>query len=97
MNDRSDRYDTPRSRDGAGRTIAIIALVAVVLLAIAWAAGLFNVDTKGSLTAPKVSVKGGSVPKVDVNTADIKVGTRKETIEVPTVNIEKPKDDGKPS
>lgn len=92
----TDRYDRPHTRDGSGRTIAIILLVALVLLAVAWAAGLFNVDTKGELEAPKVSVEGGSVPDVDVDAADVDVGTKKETIEVPTVDIDKPKDDGEP-
>ena len=91
----TEPYDKPHDRSGSGRTIAIIALVALVVLAAAWAAGLFNVDATGKLESPKVSVEGGSLPQVDVEAADIDVGTRKETIDVPTVSIKKPVDDGK--
>ena len=91
----SDPYDKPHDRDGSGRTIAIIVLVALVALAAAWAAGLLNINASGKLEAPKISVEGGSIPKVDVQAADINVGTRKETVEVPTVTVDKPGDDGK--
>ncbi len=89
--------DRVERRSGAGRTIAILVVVALVALAVAWAAGLFNVDTSGSLKAPEVEVSGGEVPNVDVEAADIDVGTRTETIEVPTVTVDKPADDGKAS
>lgn len=79
----------PRS-SGAGRTILIIVLVAVVALAIAWALGLFQVQTDGQLKAPEVNVSGGEVPNVEVQAADVDVGTRTETIEVPTVDVTPP-------
>jgi hypothetical protein len=50
-------------------------------------AGRFSVETDGALTAPEVEVSGGSVPDVDVNIADIDIGTRTEEIEVPTVDV----------
>lgn len=95
-------------KSGGGRTIGLIILVLVVLAAIAWAAGLFNVDTSGSLKAPEVSVKGGEVPDVQVETAKVSVGskqepitvpdvhvdTKKTSVTVPTVSVDKPGDDG---
>lgn len=92
QNDPIDRRPPadPDRGSGAGRTILIIVLVAVVLLAIAWAAGLFQVNTQGQLKAPDVEVQGGSVPSVDVQAADVDVGTKTQTIEVPTVDVKKP-------
>jgi hypothetical protein len=85
--------DPPR-RGGPGGTIAIIVVVALAAAALAWALGLFNVDTSGSLEAPKVAITGGEVPKVQVETADIDVGTKTATVELPTVEVTPPGDDG---
>jgi hypothetical protein len=92
----SQHYDDRRENSGPGRLIAIVALLALLGLAAAWATGLFNIGTSGTLQAPKVSVQGGEVPAVEVETADIDVGTKTETVEVPTVTITKPDDDGSP-
>lgn len=86
----SDNINNPRGSSGPGKAIAIVAIVAVLVLGVAWAAGFFNVDTSGSLEAPTVSVQGGEVPDVDVEAADIDVGTKTETIEVPTVSVTPP-------
>lgn len=81
-------------RSGGGFLLSLI-LVLIAAVAIAWFLGLISFSTSGALEAPKVSVSGGEVPKVDVQTADINVGTRTETVEVPTVQVtpadEKPK------
>lgn len=87
--DRRSTVDTP-PRGGAGRTVLVIVLVALVALAIAWAMGLFQVETQGELKAPDVNVSGGEVPNVDVNAADVDIGTKTETIEVPTVDVTPP-------
>ncbi len=87
----------------------VLILIAVLVIAgIAWAAGLFNVDTSGSLKAPQVTVQGGEVPDVQVETAKVNVGSKEESVTVPdvhvdtketsvtvpTVSVEKPGDDG---
>jgi hypothetical protein len=88
--------DDPANRPGgAGRAIVLIAVVAVAALALAWALGLFNLDTSGKLEAPRVAVTGGEVPDVQVETADIDVGTKTTEIEVPTVEVTPAGDDGK--
>ena len=76
-------------RGGAGRSIVIILVVVAVLAVIAFALGLFNVDTRGELKAPSIDVQatGGSVPKVDVDTADVDVGTTTETVKLPDVDV----------
>ena len=80
----------PANRGGAGRTLLIIVLIALAALAIAWALGLFQVEAEGQLKAPDVEVSGGAVPDVNVEAADVDVGTRTETIEVPTVDVTPP-------
>jgi hypothetical protein len=92
QNDPVERRQTvvTENRSGAGRTILIIVLIALVALAIAWAAGLFQVQTDGQLKAPDVDVSGGEVPNVDVQAADVDIGTRTETVEVPTVDVTPP-------
>lgn len=84
------RTDHVHHRSGsAGRTIAIIVLVVVLLALIAWATGLLDFRAEGALETPKVEVSGGELPSVDVKTADVDVGTKEVTVEVPTVNVEK--------
>ncbi len=76
-------------RGGGSRTIVIILVVVAVLAVLAYALGLFNVDASGDLKAPDVdvAVEGGEMPNLQVETADIDVGTRTETVELPEVNV----------
>jgi hypothetical protein len=37
--------------------------------------------------APKVSVTGGQLPKYDVKTPEVQVGSKKEVVNVPTVHV----------
>lgn len=83
-------------RGGGSRTIVIILVVVVVLAVLAYALGLFNVDASGDLRAPDVdvAVEGGEMPEMQVETADIDVGTKTEEIEVPTIDVTPAGDDG---
>lgn len=46
---------------------------------------------------PDVEVSGGNMPEFDVETADVDVGTKETTVEVPTVDVDMPDDaEGKP-
>lgn len=76
-------------RSGGGRTIVIILVVVAVLAVLAYALGLFNVDASGELEAPNVdvAVEGGEMPDVQVETADIDVGTKTESVELPDVDV----------
>ena len=73
-------------RSGGGFLLGLV-LVTLAGLAIAWFLGLISFSTSGDLEAPKVSISGGEVPKLDMHTADIDVGTRQETVAVPTVKV----------
>ncbi len=63
-----------------------VAVIAVVIVGLLFATGFWSADVKeGDL--PEVSVKGGELPKVDVDSKEVVVGTKKETIDVPTVGV----------
>lgn len=92
-------YDT--RRDAAGNPVVVerrtggnmgwlIALLVVVALVVAaFAFGLIDIDqTKsGALPDVKVSADGGKLPEFDAKTADVDVGTKTESVEVPTVEV----------
>ncbi len=81
--------------DKGSRTIVIVVAVIVLLAVVGYALGLFNVDASGDLKTPEVSVSGGEIPEVQLETGSIDVGTEETTIDVPTVDIEPAGDDGK--
>ncbi len=69
-----------------------VAVIAIVIVGLLFASGFWSADVKeGNL--PEVSVKGGELPKVDVDSKEVVVGTKKETIDVPTVGVKNDKKD----
>ena len=66
----------------------MILILLILVVGVAWAAGLFSVSTSGQLKAPVVSVQGGEVPKLDVETAKVNVGAKEKTVQVPDVHVE---------
>lgn len=69
----------------------VVLLVIIVLLAIAAIAlGYVNVNQVRSGSLPTVSVKGGSAPAFNVETANVSVGTENHVVQTPTVNVQKP-------
>ena len=89
---RDEPASVERRSSNMGWLVALLVVVALVVAAFAF--GLIDIGQtkKGSLPDVKVSTEGGSLPKFDVNTADVDVGTKKETIEIPTVDV-KPAED----
>lgn len=73
-----------------GRTLAIVLILILAIVGILFATGFWKADMQGG-DVPEVSVKGGELPKVDVDSKAVVVGTKKETIDVPTVGV---KDNG---
>ncbi len=74
-------------RRGAGPTIAIILVVIAVVVGLLFATGFWSADVKkGAL--PEVSVKGGDLPKVDLDSKEVVVGSSKTKVEVPKVETE---------
>lgn len=65
--------------------LAIVAIV-VLLLIVGVATGFINISGKGG-SLPEVQVQGGELPKVDANVGAVDVGTKTETIKVPTVDV----------
>ena len=55
-----------------------------------------DVDQTEEGEMPEVRVEGGNMPEYDVETADVDVGTKEETVEVPTIDVEMPDADGTP-
>lgn len=80
------REDTTvhRRSGGAGRILLIVAVILALIVAVLFATGFWSADVKeGAL--PDVSVKGGEMPAVDVDSKEVVVGTKPETVDVPTV------------
>lgn len=68
---------------------------AVLLLALgtsAIALGGCRVDQTQEGELPDVTVEGGQLPRYEVETADVEVGTREETITVPDVDVTMPEE-----
>ncbi len=56
-----------------------------------------DVDQTKEAELPEVEVTGGQVPEFDVETADVDVGTKETTVEVPDVDVKMPGDaEGEP-
>lgn len=73
----------------------LIAAALIVPFALGLAA--CDVDQTKEGEMPDVEVSGGNLPEYDVETADVDVGTKTTTVEVPTVDVEMPGDaEGKP-
>lgn len=78
-------------RGGAGRVIAILALIALVIVALLFFTGFWSahVTKSGALPQIDVSAKSGSMPKVDLDSKKIVVGTKQTTVDVPKVETKK--------
>ncbi len=76
-----------RSSNTGGWLIALLIVVGLVVAAFAF--GFINIDQTRSAKLPDVSINtsGGQTPKFDVNTAKVDVGTKDESIKVPTVEV----------
>jgi beta-lactam-binding protein with PASTA domain len=75
-------------RRGAGSTIAIILVVIALIVGVLFATGFWSADVKKDGALPEVSVKGGELPKVDMDSKEVVVGTKKTEVEVPKVKTE---------
>ena len=72
------------------RFILAILVIAVLVLIAGIATGFIDLNTSGQLRAPQVAVsaEGGEVPRVDVQTKELVVGTTEKNIQVPTVGTQ---------
>ena len=75
------------------RFILTILVVAVLVMIVGVATGFVDLNSSGQLRAPKVNVtaEGGEVPKLDVDTKELVVGTTETNVAVPNIGIERSK------
>jgi len=75
-------------KSNTGAIIAGIVVLAVVIVGILFATGFWSADVKGgALPEVNVDAKAGEMPKVDMDSKKVVVGTKKETVDVPTVGV----------
>ncbi len=85
-NDGTEVYPVKRKR-GGGLLVALLVIAALVV-ALLFATGFWSADVTKSGALPEVSIKGGALPKVDLNSKEVVVGTTTTKVEVPKVKTE---------
>lgn len=65
-------------------------VVGLIIVAGAFAFGFISVQQTRDAQLPEVAIKKGSLPVYKADVAKIEVGTRNETVAVPTVDVSKP-------
>jgi hypothetical protein len=79
------------------RAVLFVLIVAVLVVIAGIATGFLNIDQIRGAKAPQiaatrngVTAKGGQAPAFDVETGSVKVGTKQQSVKVPTLVVEKP-------
>ncbi|WP_155265097.1 hypothetical protein [Sphingomonas segetis] len=79
------------------RILLFILIVAVLVILAALATGFLDIDQIHGAKAPQVSAtgngvtaKGGQTPAFDVQTGSVKVGAQEKTVQMPTLQVQKP-------
>lgn len=72
------------------RVLGGLLLIALLLVGAGIALGFIDVQKTRDGQLPQVAVKQGALPKYEASVARVEVGTRNETVEVPTVAVRKP-------
>jgi hypothetical protein len=69
-------------------------MIKAAALATCFAAAACDVDQtkEGDMPEVDMNVSGGQLPEFNVQGPDVEVGSRNETIQVPTVDVDMPKD-----
>lgn len=82
-------YNENKSSNTTGWIIGGIAILAIGAAAIY----LTDIDLTQTAEMPEVSVEGGQMPAVDMDVADVEVGSEEVTVEVPTVDVTPPEEE----
>lgn len=82
---RDDTDPNQTKSNKSGMTIGLVVLAAVVIVGLLFASGFWSADVTKSGALPEVSIKGGALPNVDLDSKEVVVGTTKTEVEVPTV------------
>ncbi|WHO40055.1 hypothetical protein PMI04_005535 [Sphingobium sp. AP49] len=72
------------------RFIGGLLLIALIVIGAGIATGFIDLQKTQDGRLPEVSVQKGALPKYEANVAKVEVGSRNETVEVPTVDVKKP-------
>jgi hypothetical protein len=79
------------------RAFLFVLIVAILVLIAGIATGFLNINQIRGAKAPDIAAtsngltaKGGQAPAFDVETGSVKVGTKQRTVNVPTLEVEKP-------
>lgn len=70
------------------RTGLIVAVIAILVIIGAFAFGLIDINQTKEAALPEVKTEGGQMPAFDVDTADVDVGTKNATVELPKVDVD---------
>ena len=72
------------------RVIGGLLLILLLILAGGIVTGFIDLQQTQAGKLPVIAVQGGKLPKYEANVAKVEVGSRNETVEVPTVDVKKP-------
>lgn len=72
------------------RFLGGLLLVGILLIGTAFAFGLVRVQQTRDAAMPQVAVTPGAMPAYKADVVKVDVGTKTKTIEVPTVDVQKP-------
>jgi hypothetical protein len=79
------------------RAVLLVLIVAVLAVLIALWSGFLNIDQIRGAKAPAISAthngvvaKGGQAPAFDVETGSVEIGTKKTTVQVPSLTVKRP-------
>ncbi|ATP21130.1 MULTISPECIES: hypothetical protein [Sphingobium] len=72
------------------RFIGGLLLIALIVIGAGIATGFIDLQKTQEGRLPEVQVKQGALPKYEASVAKVEVGSRNETVEVPTVDVKKP-------
>ena len=83
---------THHTETNKSKTPLIIGGVVAAAVVIGALVLLTDIDLTKTAKLPEVSVEGGQMPAVDVDVADIKIGSKKIDLKVPTIDVDLPKE-----
>lgn len=72
------------------RLLAGLLVLALIVVAGALSFGLIRVEQTRDARLPEITVERGTLPTYKADMVKVEVGTRNETVQVPTVEVTKP-------
>lgn len=82
------------------RALILILIVVIVGVIAAIATGFLNINQVRGIQAPQVSAtgngvtaQGGQAPAFEVETGSVRIGTANATVQVPALEVSKPRDE----